>query len=75
MSQNRQGLNRSMCFLVLAVVFVGGPAWAGGIMLYRFASPDVGYPAAGSAARVQDAATVFTNPPGWAWPCESEETK
>ena len=53
-----------LCFLALAGVFVGGPAWAGGIMLYQFGSPDVGYAAAGYAARAQDAATVFTNPAG-----------
>ena len=61
---SRRGLIRSMCFLVLAAVFAGGPAWAGGIMLYQFGSPDVGYAAAGYAARAQDAATVFTNPAG-----------
>jgi long-chain fatty acid transport protein len=61
---SRQGLIRSMCFLVLAAVFVGGTAWAGGIMLYQFGSPDVGLAAAGYAARAQDAATVFTNPAG-----------
>ncbi|MEN6319875.1 MAG: OmpP1/FadL family transporter [Syntrophaceae bacterium] len=53
-----------LCFLVMAVVFVCGPAWAGGIMLYQFGSPDVGYASAGYAARAQDASTVFTNPAG-----------
>jgi len=53
-----------LCCLVLASVFVAGPAWAGGIMLYQFGSPDVGYAAAGYAARAQDASTVFTNPAG-----------
>jgi len=57
---------RILCCLALAAVFAGGPAWAGGIMLYQFGSPDVGLAAAGYAARAQDAATVFTNPPGWA---------
>jgi long-chain fatty acid transport protein len=33
-------------------------------MLYQFGSPDVGYAAAGYAARAQDASTVFTNPAG-----------
>ncbi len=55
---------RILCFLALAVVFAGGPAWAGGVMLYQFGSPDVGTAAAGYAARAQDAATVFTNPAG-----------
>ena len=53
-----------LCFLALAGVFAGGAAWAGGVMLYQFGSPDVGYAAAGYAARAQDAATVFTNPAG-----------
>lgn len=61
---SRQGWIGSMCFLVLTAVFAGGPAWAGGVMLYQFGSPDVGTAAAGYAARAQDAATVFTNPAG-----------
>ncbi len=55
---------RILCFLALAGVFAGGTAWASGIKLYQFGSPDVGYAAAGYAARAQDAATVFTNPAG-----------
>lgn len=54
----------ALCCLVMAVVFVCGHAWAGGIMLYQFGSPDVGYAGAGYAARAQDASTVFTNPAG-----------
>jgi len=50
--------------LALTAFFAGGPAWAGGIMLYQFGSPDVGVAAAGYAARAQDASTVFTNPAG-----------
>ena len=53
-----------LCCLVLTAVFVAGPAWAGGIMLYQYGSPDVGLAAAGYAARAQDASTVFTNPAG-----------
>jgi long-chain fatty acid transport protein len=53
-----------LCTLTIAVVFAAGPAWAGGIMLYQFGSPDVGTAAAGYAARAQDASTVFTNPAG-----------
>ena len=53
-----------LCTLTIAVVFAAGPAWAGGIMLYQFGSPDVGLAAAGYAARAQDASTVFTNPAG-----------
>jgi long-chain fatty acid transport protein len=52
----------SAAAFVLAVF--GGTAWAGGISLYEFGSPDVGLAAAGYAARAQDASTVFTNPAG-----------
>lgn len=37
---------------------------AGGLYLYEIGSPDVGYGAAGYAARADDASTVFTNPAG-----------
>lgn len=60
----RQWLIVILCSTVLSALFAGGPAWAGGVMLYQFGSPDVGYAAAGYAARAQDAATVFTNPAG-----------
>ena len=60
----RTGWMRVLCCLALTAVFPGGPAWAGGIMLYQFGSPDVGFAAAGYAARAQDASTVFTNPAG-----------
>lgn len=60
----RSGLLVLLCSLVLAAIFTGGSAWAGGISLYEFGSPDVGLAAAGYAARAQDAATVFTNPAG-----------
>jgi len=60
----RSGLLVLLCSLVLAAIFTGGSARAGGIMLYEFGSPDVGLAAAGYAARAQDAATVFTNPAG-----------
>jgi len=60
----RSGCTRILCCVALAAVFAGGPAWAGGIMLYQFGSPDVGLAAAGYAARAQDASTVFTNPAG-----------
>jgi len=53
-----------LCSAILVVLFAGGSAWAGGIMLYEFGSPDVGLAAAGYAARAQDASTVFTNPAG-----------
>ena len=50
--------------LCLFPVLTSGAAWAGGVMLYQFGSPDVGLAAAGYAARAQDASTVFTNPAG-----------
>ncbi len=56
--------NVILCHAVLAVLCAGGGAWAGGISLYEFGSPDVGLAAAGYAARAQDASTVFTNPAG-----------
>ena len=59
----RQTLIAGLCSAMLAVLVVG-PAWAGGVMLYQFGSPDVGLAAAGYAARAQDASTVFTNPAG-----------
>lgn len=39
-------------------------AEAGGIMLYEFATPDVGLASAGYAARADDASTLFKNPAG-----------
>jgi long-chain fatty acid transport protein len=53
-----------LCASFLSALYAGGPAWAGGAMLYQFGSPDVGLAAAGYAARAQDASTVFTNPAG-----------
>lgn len=55
---------RTTCAVLLATLCMCGSAWAGGIMLYEFGSPDVGLAAAGYAARAQDASTVFTNPAG-----------
>jgi long-chain fatty acid transport protein len=62
-------MKRAALFRIIVLVFLfsmraGGSAWAGGISLYEFGSPDVGLAAAGYAARAQDAATVFTNPAG-----------
>ena len=42
----------------------GGPASAGGLLLYEFGTAEVGLAAAGYAARAQDASTAFTNPAG-----------
>ena len=63
-SMERAGRPGMLCGVIFAAVLAGGHAWAGGIMLYQFGSPDVGLSAAGYAARAQDAATVFTNPAG-----------
>lgn len=60
----RTGIFPILCCWILPVVLGAAPAWAGGIMLYQFGSPDVGLSMAGYAARAQDAATVFTNPAG-----------
>lgn len=46
------------------LLFLAGPALAGGLYLYEIGTPDVGLAAAGYAARAQDASTVFTNPAG-----------
>ncbi len=61
---NKSARIKILCCLVLAAFFVGGNAWAGGVMLYQFGQPDIGYGNAGYAARAQDASTVFTNPAG-----------
>ena len=39
-------------------------AWAGGLGLYEVGTPDMGYAAAGYAARADDPGTVLTNPAG-----------
>lgn len=50
--------------ILTALFFASGRAFAGGIALYEFGTPDVGLAAAGCAARAQEASTVFTNPAG-----------
>jgi long-chain fatty acid transport protein len=62
-------MQRSLLKNVRLVILLGSlfscfSAYAGGIGLYEFGSPDVGLAAAGYAARAQDASTVFTNPAG-----------
>src|SRR5271157_5977949 len=60
----RAGFIKILCFMLLVSVLASGSAYAGGIALYEFGTPDVGLAAAGYAARAQDASTVFTNPAG-----------
>jgi long-chain fatty acid transport protein len=53
--------------LIAAVIWwgmLGGPAHAGGLLVYEVGTADVGLASAGYNARAQDASTVFTNPAG-----------
>jgi long-chain fatty acid transport protein len=60
----RSGMLKSLLGFFFVTMLTCGSAFAGGLSLYEFGSPDVGLAAAGSAARTQDASTVFTNPAG-----------
>ncbi|MGE0085671.1 MAG: OmpP1/FadL family transporter [Desulfococcaceae bacterium] len=55
-----------VCFVFLLLAIMPCAARAGGIYLYEIGTPDLGLAGAGSAARAQDAATVYTNPAGMA---------
>jgi len=58
-------LKRAAAASALATgLFYGGPAAAGGLLLYEFGTAEPGLAAAGYAARAQDASTAFTNPAG-----------
>lgn len=50
--------------MALIISLFAQQAWAGGIMIYEVSTPEVGLASAGSAARAQDATTLFTNPAG-----------
>jgi long-chain fatty acid transport protein len=50
--------------MALIISLFAQPAWAGGIMIYEVSTQEVGLAAAGTAARAQDATTLFTNPSG-----------
>lgn len=50
--------------MALIIAITAQTAQAGGIMSYEIATPEVGLASAGTAARAQDAATLFTNPAG-----------
>lgn len=61
---------RTALGLVLAVVLILGTmlatdrAQAGGLFLYEVATPDLGYAAAGNAARAEEPSTLLFNPAG-----------
>lgn len=48
----------------ICMTLVCRTAYAGGLLAYEIASPDLGLASAGYAARAQDAATAMTNPAG-----------
>jgi long-chain fatty acid transport protein len=50
--------------LVLALILMSSPVWAGAIWLYESGGPDLGTAAAGRAAMALDASTAFGNPAG-----------
>ena len=54
----------AMTAALVVGLFGGGPASAGGLLLYEFGTAEVGLAAAGYAARAQDASTAFINPAG-----------
>ena len=61
----RKSSKRATSILCLwAALSSPGVANAGGFGLFEIATPDTGLAAAGTAARAQDASTVFTNPAG-----------
>jgi len=57
---------RLLCTLTMAVVFAAGPAWAGGIMLYQFGSPDVGPRRPGMPPGPRMPPRCSRTPQGWA---------
>ena len=64
-SAPKRGRVRATTATALGVLaFAGMPALAGGLLTYEVGTADVGLASAGSSARAQDAATVFTNPAG-----------
>lgn len=58
-------LQMKMLFTGLVIILIfPATIWAGGFYLSEVSNADVGLASAGSAARAQDASTVFTNPAG-----------
>src|SRR5438552_250599 len=53
-----------LSLLLFASFASSNKALAGGFFLSEMGTPDLGLASAGSAARAQDASTVFTNPAG-----------
>jgi long-chain fatty acid transport protein len=50
--------------LALGTTLIPAPARAGGLFLYEVGTPDVGYAAAGNAARAEEPSTLLFNPAG-----------
>lgn len=56
-----------ICAVILSLLPAGlfpEQTWAGGLYLYEVSPADVGLASAGTAARAQDASTLFSNPAG-----------
>ena len=65
MMTERTGWSRFVAVvLVLGMLLAASPARAGGLFLYEVATPDVGYAAAGNAARAEEPSTLLFNPAG-----------
>jgi long-chain fatty acid transport protein len=52
------------CGVILALILMSSPAWAGALWIYESGGPDLGTAAAGRAAMALDASTAFGNPAG-----------
>jgi len=64
MRWERAGRSGLAMLLVLGTVLSTVPAHGGGLFLYEVGSPDVGYAAAGNAARAEEPSTLLFNPAG-----------
>jgi long-chain fatty acid transport protein len=59
-----KGTTRTIVAVTLLASTSGGPALAGGLILYETGTADIGLASAGYGARAQDASTVLANPAG-----------
>jgi long-chain fatty acid transport protein len=50
--------------LILGTILTPDRAEAGGLLFYEYATPDIGYAAAGNAARAEEPSTLAANPVG-----------